>query len=458
MKSFLKVVVPIAILMGVVGFGAFLTQNTSNDLASNNKPVNADTEPAKGEPLTFDVDPLATEQAAIEVEYMAHAHKDYWCHTKQERDVKLSLISKSCTCSDVLLGRFDIPAAEWDALAARDLTLNDWCRLATAVKFDKVGMAGEERLTVAATPAGKSPRPYILRVTWQAKKTPQEMKEQGGISVKIAAQTEGTTAQSVITKDNPYNVVPAVGVFPFDVDLGEVGVGSSQRAEIIIWSPTRLKLRPKLRLASSIRNDQPEPCAEFTTPVPFSPEELEGLPASLGPDFAKINPRCAYRFSLILHERRGEHQLDIGPLGRMMVISFETMAGEQIIEDVKVPVLGSVRGDVMVQGGDDRGRVSLGVWRTSRLAWKEVYLLTQDSKLELDPNVVTSTPKIKASLGNREKTAEGYRWPLRIESPPNSFQGELKIDIPAPIVFVQTKGPNVRRIRIPIHGTAENVK
>src|SRR5262245_25711355 len=119
MKTLTHIVLPIAILMGIVGVVAYITQHTKTDAPK--LPSGADQMgEKKGPAIVFD-DRITLENLdsrPVEVEYLGHGHKDFWFHTAQEKDVRLGLIRKSCTCSDVDLGRFDVSDAEWDDIIA----------------------------------------------------------------------------------------------------------------------------------------------------------------------------------------------------------------------------------------------------------------------------------------------------------------------------------------------------
>jgi hypothetical protein len=466
MKTLTHVVLPLAILMAIVGVVGYITQNTSRspDLPGRTKPAD---NPTTGDALTFD-DPVDLDARAREVEFQSHNTKDFWFHSNQEKPLELSLEHKSCTCTDVFIGTFAVSDAEWQDMTAgwntasrgnewklpsETLSLTNLCRLVGALEFTPLFNMRESKgkgLPLPATAPGKTPRPYLLRMNWEAKKLPQEMQTAEQLSVKLGALVEGAPAMARFDKDFSYVVVPSVGFFPPSVDLGEISANGSRSLDCIVWSVTRDHLSFKARMLGIDGNYRGEPCAEISEPVEMPLAERERLPASFGKEFAKTHFRSAYRFTLILHEHRGDDQLEIGPLSRQMVISFTTGRGEAALEDLKPTASALVRGPIRVLTGDDRGKVYLGTYKFDRGKTIFVRLAADDPKMELTKDTVSDN--LVVTIGAPTIVDERKEWEMKVEMKPNGILGDLPAST---MIVLKTVGPNPRRLRIPVTGKAD---
>jgi hypothetical protein len=450
MKSFFRVAVPIGVLMAVVGLASFLTQNTSRSKTTIDIPVeDSGTVPTQGQPLEFVIEDIPLEERApIEIEQGSKNHKDYWFYTKQPEDVQVGTLYTSCTCSKLQLGTFDLTPEEIDQLVQAP-TLGLICKAAASVRFQDLPDARMNQFAkVQATPPGRSPRPYILRVHFEAKEGGAEPGTSKLLSFKISASLERGTP-SVYSQEFGYQVVPGVAIFPINVDLGELSVGGKVSHDVIVWSVTREHLHPKPILLAARARQEPEPCAEFSTPEPLSPSELAELPKQFGPELAKVKPKGGARFRLILHERRGEHQLDMGPLNRQLIVKFDT-PDEKPLPEVRANVTATIRGDVRVLSGDENGRIQLGSFRYDRGKSVLVRVGTTRSDLDIEFDSVSDDGIEVSPLSPPKQEGTNRVWELQVRVKPNAYLGELR-----QTVFLRTKEPNSRRLRIPLLGSAD---
>jgi hypothetical protein len=450
MKSFFRVVVPIGIIMVVVGLASYLTQNTSRSKSTIDIAVDdPGTVTTQGQPLTFVVEEVPVEdRAPIEVEQGSKNHKDYWFYTSQPEDVKVGTLYTSCTCSKLQIGTFGLTQDEIDELE-RSPSLGLWCKAAASVSFQDLPDARMNQFAkVLASPAGHAPRPHILRVFFEAKPAGSEPGTSKLLSFRISASLERGTP-SVYSQEFGYLVVPGAAIFPVNVDLGELTAGSAVQHEIIVWSVTREHLHPiPMLMASRGRNDN-EPCAAFSEPTPLSPAELAELPRRLGPDFTKVKPKGAARFRLTLHERKGQHQLDVGPLNRQLIVKFDT-GSEPPLSEVRANVTALVRGDVRVLSGDENGRIQLGSFRYDRGKTVLVRVGTTHQDVDLEVDSVSDDGIVVSSLSPPKHEGTNRVWELQVHVKPHAYLGEVR-----QTVFLRTKGPNSRRVRVPLIGNAD---
>src|SRR5262249_16412728 len=121
----------------------------------------------------------------LDIEYLRPAHKDFWFHTNQAKSFSLGLQRKSCSCvEDPEVGRFAVSDEQWDATVAGfkfvdvPSVIHLGChliRFVDSVSFIRLGEAmTSPRVKLPGTPAGKVPRPYILRFNWKATRSTLE--------------------------------------------------------------------------------------------------------------------------------------------------------------------------------------------------------------------------------------------------------------------------------------------
>jgi len=453
MKSMLQVVVPIAILMGVVGLVAYFTQFT--DRKPPGLPVEGVSAPTDGEPLSFNESLADLERKRpVEVEYLSKDNRrDAWMYTSQESDVKLALNYKSCTCTDVTLIRFHLTHDEWDAID-KEPSLGGLARLAGSATEARIGdVSKSEFVTIPGTPKGKKPLPYILRMNWEAKEIPGDADALRTLSIKVIAQA-GDGAYVDYNRELKYLVVPSVGMYPLMTDFGEISPNGRREAQFYFWSFTRehLAISGRVTIPASGSDPLVEPCAEFSPFEELTKAERTLLPSQLGKDYEKMpTPLCAYRVTLTLHERRGEHQLELGPISRRLAFAFKTSDEERRIEDLRGVVTAVVRGEVNVLNGDENGRVSLGIYKYDRPRKILVRLGAQNPAVEIEVES-TNDEKITAKL-KPAKVVDGRKeWELEVDVAANYYLGEFP---PTTLVILKTLGPNARKLRIPLIGKTE---
>lgn len=458
MKSFLQVAVPLGILMVVIGVIAFVTQNTARPPKAPD--LSAPDNPAESAPLVFQLDPAQlTNDKTLQVEFLSHHYKDFWFHNEHQEDVRVALDRKSCSCTDAEIGQFGLSHEEWKELKEAP-TLSGVLRLVSTAKFTQLGNAdAKEYQTIPGTPVGKEPLPYILRMNWHAKQSPRADGNPEKINVQILAQVgKGPFVQ--IHREVSYQVLLPVALWPFEVDLGEITPNGYRTQTFHVWSFTRDRIQFTPRLSGANGFKTVEPCAEFSTPVELTPQELKLLPTQLGPQFEKMKtPRVAYRFELKLHENKGEHQLELGPMTRRLQVSFQTADDEQVIRDSRATVHALVLGDINVLSGDANGRISIGNFKYDRSKQVVVRLGAHNPELGLEVES-TNDPKVKAELRPPQIVGGQKEWELVVTIEPRYLLGELQPGAnddsrPSTLVTLQIKGPNPRRLRIPIDGKAE---
>jgi hypothetical protein len=458
MKTITHIVLPIVILMGIVGIVAYVTQNTQRSPKSLTIESANESKPPPPPKLISFVESLdaSTEQEPPEqFEAEATNHKDFVFYSTQENNIRLTADYQSCKCTTVELGTLSMSE---DELAAIDKSpsLSGYCRLVAAMNsmtFASLpsGVDDKEPGTlIPGAPKGKPKRPYILRVV-KRKIQDEQLGKLDSIKIRIGARVDGSSVKSNIDKAISYVVIAPAGIFPATiVDMGEIGAGGERAIACYVYSGTRDQLSFTPRLAGADGGETTEPCAEISPLTTLSPEERDILPKTyVGPN-ATGHIRCAYRFTITLHERRGDNLLEIGPLKRHLVITFTAGAGELPITTMTSRVEAIVHGPIHVLNGDERGRIPLGTYKSNRGTSRIVRLASDDPKLDIEVDG-TSDPKLKATL--RPPTVDSRKeWEMLVEVGPDAFVGDLP---GSTMITLRTVGPNPRRMRIPVTGKGE---
>jgi hypothetical protein len=474
MKSYLQIAFLVGVLMAIVGGLTFVTQYTSRKKDSS-AGVGGDTAlppdvagaPAlKFRNLTADWDPsiqIALNKEQEQAKYLKRVevgdkrHYDFWFQNPDAQPIAIGLQYKQCTCSDVQV--YLLPEPAWSGwqrqmgLAALlqsagpgdllraiacTLLLEPLSRESSWVNFGDPSGKGNRAEPAATAAPGQF---GILRVNFQPRKLSTEP---GGERLVVTIQNQHSEHSYAITDlAVRYEVVPAMGYHPVQLDIGEIGAGGGREETCYLWSTTRESLEPTLEVSGPDPADANDPCIEIGKLVSLTAAELESLPGLLGDQYKGLRPTCAYRVAIKVHENRSGKRLDLGPLTRRITIK-ESVQGESW----RLPIAGLVRGEVQVGGGDDRGRIALGSFKLERGTSKSVLLTSTAANVELERERATD-PTLEATL--ESLSGDGPKqWRLTVTVAPNKLAG----DLPSNAAIVLKIKDSTRRIRIPVTGNA----
>lgn len=447
MKTLTHVILPIGILVALVGVVAYVTQNTSRPPTTNTERPQ-DTKPAgsaNGALIKFDDLLLSDDPKITLVEYLSHNHKDFWFHNPQTQPVMISTKFRSCKCSDLMLGTVGLSDAEWDALLNYP-TLTGWCKLAQSVQFQPLPDKAKDRQSIPALPG----RPYLLRLKWHANKPPNEA-ESEALRVEVWAEIPDG-AVNYYERRVSFSVRPVVEFYPLKIDVGDILGGGSRTVDFFVWSETRNRMRIKPRVIALGEGFPEEPCAEVSAPVELAPKQLLEILTPIEKGFGLMSVQCAYRISVTLNERRGDKQLEMGPLDRRISLILDTDPDEAKADEVRIPVTGLVKGEVRLLNGDDQDRIKMGAYKYERGKKTVAVLGATAVNVELESDAKTTSPKLKAKLLDPEIVDGRKQWKLEVEMEPFAMLGELGSST---FITLRTKGPNSRLLRLPVSGRAE---
>jgi hypothetical protein len=153
--------------------------------------------------------------------------------------------------------------------------------------------------------------------------------------------------------------------------------------------------------------------------------------------------RTAYEIPVVVHERRGPAQLDLGPLNRKLVLRTDASP-----DPMWVSLQGMVRGAIDVGEGKDQDRVNLGSFRYDQRHDKTVIVTAKDPNIQL--RFKKAFPDyLNVSFTELSGPAGFRQWKLNVEVEPNRVSGLLPADS---AVYLETVSTPPRAIRIPVMG------
>jgi hypothetical protein len=162
-----------------------------------------------------------------------------------------------------------------------------------------------------------------------------------------------------------------------------------------------------------------------------------------------------YKISVTLKDKAKDGTpIEWGSFHRLLRISGDAEG----IEPAVVELTGEVEGDVYVGGGKLGAKIDLGPFLSKRGAQGNITLHTDDKKLDLELDATRLPGYLRAKLGKPVDTSGHRSWVLYAEIPPNEAHGDFpRSDDPIyrdSAIYVKTKEPQPRSIRVPVLGVA----
>jgi len=231
-------------------------------------------------------------------------------------------------------------------------------------------------------------------------------------------------------------VVPLMASTPV-VQVGELGYNDVRDTGFYCFSATR----PNLNV--SVDEATPDPCIEVSPPRPLSEQELAELPEKVS--LAGLRMKCAFYIGIKVYERKGNNQLDLGPLTR----NFRVRAASDAEQTIALQ--GTVRSaSITVGESGERGRVDLGNFQANRGMQRVVTISSPDPGMQL--KVVGHSPEtFDVTLAERQSSRLPKRWDLTVEvDPKKGWTGLMQHGS----IVLEIAGEQPRKIRIPVTGNA----
>jgi hypothetical protein len=445
MKSLTRVILPIAIVIGMIGGVTFVAQYSgSRPKTGKNLDPSLDKTLSKHDLLIFPVkegkwdavdedDKKPTYIAEFEVH--TRGHYDFWFFNPNADPVDIKLLSRGCTCSEVsigqatspdaMVGQFAIAAQAASGLGALATDLGVWSQVdrwdPLPEKGDAVKVAGGK---------GGMPGVGIVRLNWLARSA-----EPANLSVKLWVGQNGK-GEEIDLRLRVWFVKPFRLFVDGPLQVPELNTkGQKEKVKFRCWSSTRDRFDLK------VKEDKDNPC--FTCDwQPLTERECDDLAATfLAETKTPTRVRSGYRVTVTVHERISDQVLlDLGPFHRRLLVT----GPEDNVESVLVN--GWVKGEIRLRSSD-KEIIDLGSFRAARGTMKAVTLTSEQRDLQLKVDS-WSPDYLAVNLGKPETVDGAQRWELTVTAPAGR-SGRVP---PDSAVILQTQGG--RRMRIPVTGEA----
>ncbi len=231
------------------------------------------------------------------------------------------------------------------------------------------------------------------------------------------------------------------------IEAGELADNSTAQAhDVIVFSSTRAP-GDLPGLTARVVNPSGGEVGPFVTAGAPQPVPAADLPALAADYTAKakmpVRVRSAYRIPVTIVAKVGDRRPDIGRLERELWVD----PGVPGAEPRRVMIRAAVTGPVTLGGGATE--LNIGSFRHQSGASESVVLTTDRPDLPLEVVPGAARPDfLDVSLKKLPDAGPRGQWQLTVRVPPNRVQGELTDGL----VVLELKGPNPQRVRIPVRG------
>jgi hypothetical protein len=403
-------------------------------------------------------------------EHNQGASCDFWFVNKNDQDVKVGLVGKSCKCARVELfvlsenrqkslpyqiaSRVGMLAA-WP-LAAQPvpsvpipmglLPLATWHETEGARQMQANAADGTTLKTDA--PPAKVPANAIgwVRLTWDTNKADERV-------LGVELWTDDLSNLITAHLETRVHILDPL-LAPTDADLGTMALRDLPKTiPVYCYSCTRDTLRVQAEIDHEGRSEAADPF-KIGQPVRMSDTECIELQHKANLPYI----RAAWRIDVTVLPTSpdGSTPIEYGRFRRFLTVR----SPDEGVAPQKTMVSGTVTGPVTVGSREDDGSMVFGVF-PSRLGFRQQITLQSDEpglELEVDFKRTPDFLEVKP-LEEPHVSPTGHRtWVLKARVLPGKVTGTL----PNPAdpafrdsaIYIKTKGDKPRTIRIPVRGSA----
>jgi hypothetical protein len=486
MKTLTQVILPIAILVGIVFGITYIINYTPPDSKNKDKPQVAVTESLKFPMTSVQSDPNDWKMRYWNSQYEVGKTGEFWYWFRNVNDQPVRFVSTgvSCKCAGVevsvipqdamnqyLINRASahIPGVLASPIPILDIAslirLNEHIHWQPLPEKADVGIPGApvsaDEQSRNAHLNRENPQFAIVKLKWESKAQTDNKDAADSVTGHFTTQLPNANPAAMNLEAKfmvvqPLNLhVPSTGK-PHEVRLGTMQAGTILTNEVICWSKTRTELPLTFELLTAGTYKQ---CVTWSEPQRLSEREIADLERNLQvPDQPPIKIRSAYRALLTVYEQREvEHegkktlrQLDLGPLNFQVNVSAGATPAAPATKPVPLYVFGVVRGDVRIfNGGESSDAIDFGSSFTGNQdETRRVTIVSQRAGLQLELNKEECLPEtLQVKLHQPEEKDGAKQWTLEVTIPAKSLFGDLPS---SSRVILMTNDPIPRRIRIPV--------
>ncbi len=453
-KVLSRIVLPLAIFVAGIAGIAWVTQYVPNRGADEQTvappgplttPIRFEDQLERGElrgvmalwEPNVPLDPKAAPYAA-EFEVLKDrkdgGHYDFEFKNESSENAEVGLGEMNCRCSGA---------------KACLLVGEDWDRYQQIKKIDPITRARKDDDNFPWRPLadkdgnGLSVPPGsrgLVRLSWEVRRPEIE---RATLTLKVWSGTAGKPSERLFTTlrvDISY-VLP-VNFTPERVDVGVLTAkGTSAPTGFVCWSATR-----DLKIA--VHNT--DPCFEFTARR-LDDKECRKLTDTLRALNIPTRIRSACKVKVVVHEQKGDKQLDLGAFQRAAPLTIRDEDGSLL--EVSLPTIrGYVQGEIKV-GALDQSKIDLGNFK-AQVGTEITTRVWSKPGTELEYQGFTPAGlnlNVKLKKLPKESDASWNVYEMKVTVPPDIQPGPLHEDS---AVILRTRGPQGRVMRIPVIGTA----
>ncbi len=476
MKTLTQVVLPIAVIIGLV-FGVTFMSNyippTKLSNSSEGNQANLDNVlPLQFEITTAarDVDSPHLKEFQVDYEYGAPGRHGFWFRNPHELAAKLTLIDTSCTCSSVQVGLIKpdawshfiqceiitglfpgLPDLLGPTTLARMLTRPETIRWQPLIPVAGIERGGIPRpgdttnVEVPAAPSEQQPQLGVCLLGWNETKSVGPMR----LYASLAMSFPGKSQHDFRVEAN-IRGIPLVNVFPERVDLGTLTANGRRQSEFFVYSTTR---DPE-NFVVDLEQLDPNPFMTVGQLEPLNQAQQAALEQRIFRERkTPLDIRAAQRVQVEVQERVGMQRIDLGPIRNRIKLVLDKDPADLDKRTAQVAIEGVARGVIRVlDSGRAQNVIDLGQpYASSRERIKEVTLASDDPKVKLALLPERITPKYVLAELSSPRVQDGIKqWTLKVTIPANRLFGKMPLGSG---IRLQISGPEERMITIPIQGT-----
>jgi hypothetical protein len=401
------------------------------------------------------VTPVAHEKdAPVLCELKKLTWYDFWFENRNDKDVAVGLVSKSCKCVRVELyllaesqrpslvpmvaSRVSLLAGPLGPLAVATLGAAQDNQVRDTASVTGAPLTQDQSTTVPARALG------WVRMYWEGERA--ELRRQG---VDLWTEQSNNPAPSRLE-------VTALVVRPLVAPPeGDVGILSShdlpRTRPLYCYSATRHDVRVNVAVEHDGRSPAADPLV-VGKPERLSEAELAEVAKGTGFPFL----RCGFRVPVTLKDKAADGTpFEWGQFQRYLSVT----SPDENVEAQIVELRGAVLGDVTVGDRGEGGWVSFGSFRYSEGKKGTITLQSDVPGLDLEVDDARTPAFLQVKLKNQYTSPEGHRtWRFDVTVKP--LEGPVTIPASDDAAFrdsafyVKTKEKPPRSIRVPVRGTA----
>lgn len=471
MKTLTRVVLPIAVIVGMVFGITYIINYTPNEKKEENKGPDKPVEALKFPLTSASANPKDWKLRYWNSDYEVGRHGEFyfWFRNVGKDPVRFESKGVSCKCLgvDVCVVPGEAMKQYWTNRAAAHLPCMPGAPILDALSVVELSQRIQwkplpENTDISIPGANvEDPQLAIVKMKWEAKPPGENKDAKDSVTGYFVTQLPNANA-AAMTLDVSFVVVPPFHAYvpgaenSSSVQLGNIVSGSIINREVIFWSKSRSEL--PLTFEPVTTGNQKD-CVDWSRPERLSPAEIAELQKKL-PASEQLGGKIlsAYRTILTVYEQReveigkqkSRTQLDLGPLNVLVNVKAGAVGNLPETKAMPLYVQGVVRGEVRLFAyGEATDAVDFGTsFKGDKDESRRVQILSDRPGLKLELVEKECVPDIiLAELNPMSKDAGNREWTLHVTIKANTLFGSLPIHSK---VILRTQDSPPRRISIPV--------